>query len=181
MPRIRATTILAVRTSAGAAIGGDGQVTLGNIVMKNDAKKIRKLYDGKVSGRVRRCGRRCVFASGAVRDEAPRPPGFRAEGRDRTGEGVANRPDPAPARSDAHGAGPRSLLLLSGTGDVIAPRTTCWRSVGRPVCAGSGPGPDGTHDAEAGRGRAGRPGDRRRHVHLHEPQHRSGGTVNVIA
>jgi ATP-dependent HslUV protease subunit HslV len=46
--RIRATTILAVRTSEGVAIGGDGQVTLGNIVMKNDAKKIRKLYDGKV-------------------------------------------------------------------------------------------------------------------------------------
>ena len=48
VPRIRATTILAVRTSTGAALGGDGQVTLGNIVMKNDAKKIRKLYDGKV-------------------------------------------------------------------------------------------------------------------------------------
>ena len=48
LPRIRATTILAVRTSAGAALGGDGQVTLGNIVMKADAKKIRKLFDGKV-------------------------------------------------------------------------------------------------------------------------------------
>ncbi len=48
MPRIRATTILAVRTSAGAALGGDGQVTLGNVVMKSDAQKIRQLYDGKV-------------------------------------------------------------------------------------------------------------------------------------
>ena len=48
MPKLRATTILAVRTSSGAAIGGDGQVTLGNIVMKADARKIRKLYDGKV-------------------------------------------------------------------------------------------------------------------------------------
>ena len=48
MPRIRATTILAIRTSAGAAIGGDGQVTLGNVVMKSDAHKIRRLYDGKV-------------------------------------------------------------------------------------------------------------------------------------
>ena len=45
---IRATTILAVRTAAGAALGGDGQVTLGPIVMKSDAKKVRKLYDGKV-------------------------------------------------------------------------------------------------------------------------------------
>ena len=48
MPKLRATTILAIRTSAGAAIGGDGQVTLGNIVMKADARKIRKLYDGQV-------------------------------------------------------------------------------------------------------------------------------------
>ncbi|MBY0458652.1 MAG: HslU--HslV peptidase proteolytic subunit, partial [Gemmataceae bacterium] len=49
MPRIRATTVLAVRNpSGGGAIGGDGQVTLGNVVMKNDAKKIRRLFDGKV-------------------------------------------------------------------------------------------------------------------------------------
>src|SRR5262249_61633257 len=46
--RIHATTIVAVRTSDGAAVGGDGQVTLGNVVMKHDAKKIRRLYDGKV-------------------------------------------------------------------------------------------------------------------------------------
>ena len=48
MKRIHATTIVAVRTPAGVAIGGDGQVTLGNIVMKADARKIRRLYDGKV-------------------------------------------------------------------------------------------------------------------------------------
>src|SRR2546429_545906 len=48
VPKLRATTILAVRTSAGAAIGGDGQVTLGNTVMKADARKVRKIYDGQV-------------------------------------------------------------------------------------------------------------------------------------
>ncbi len=48
MPRLRATTILAVRHKGGVAIGGDGQVTLGNQVMKSDARKIRKLHDGKV-------------------------------------------------------------------------------------------------------------------------------------
>ena len=42
--RMRSTTILAVRgPNGGGAIGGDGQVTLGNTVMKSDAKKIRKL------------------------------------------------------------------------------------------------------------------------------------------
>src|SRR6266404_2507536 len=45
---MHATTILAVRHQGRSAIGGDGQVTLGNIVMKSDAKKIRKLLSGKV-------------------------------------------------------------------------------------------------------------------------------------
>ena len=48
MPRLRATTILAVRHKGSVAVGGDGQVTLGNVVMKGDARKIRPLYDGKV-------------------------------------------------------------------------------------------------------------------------------------
>jgi ATP-dependent HslUV protease, peptidase subunit HslV len=44
----RSTTILSVRSGGRVAIGGDGQVTLGNSVMKADANKIRKLIDGKV-------------------------------------------------------------------------------------------------------------------------------------
>jgi len=44
----RSTTILSVRTGGRVAIGGDGQVTLGNSVMKADANKIRRLLDGKV-------------------------------------------------------------------------------------------------------------------------------------
>ena len=43
-----ATTILAVRRGGRIALGGDGQVTLGNTVMKSNARKIRKLYAGKV-------------------------------------------------------------------------------------------------------------------------------------
>ena len=43
-----ATTILAVRRDGRIALGGDGQVTLGNTVMKSNARKIRRLYDGKV-------------------------------------------------------------------------------------------------------------------------------------
>lgn len=48
MKRIRSTTILAVRRNGKAAIGGDGQVTLGNTVMKSDARKIRRLHNGLV-------------------------------------------------------------------------------------------------------------------------------------
>ena len=42
------TTILSVRRDGAVALGGDGQVTLGNVVIKATAKKIRRLYHDKV-------------------------------------------------------------------------------------------------------------------------------------
>src|SRR6202046_4482249 len=42
------TTILAVRHNGGVPMGGDGQVTLGNTVMKGNAKKVRRLFNDKV-------------------------------------------------------------------------------------------------------------------------------------
>lgn len=45
---LRGTTILAVRRSGKVVIGGDGQVTLGNTVMKGNARKVRRLYHDKV-------------------------------------------------------------------------------------------------------------------------------------
>ena len=42
------TTILSVRRGGTVAMGGDGQVTVGNTVMKGNAKKVRRLYDEKV-------------------------------------------------------------------------------------------------------------------------------------
>jgi ATP-dependent HslUV protease subunit HslV len=47
-PRIRSTTVLAVRRGGKVALGGDGQVTMGNTVVKGTARKIRRLHDGKV-------------------------------------------------------------------------------------------------------------------------------------
>jgi len=44
----KSTTILSVRRDGQVALGGDGQVTLGNIVAKQDAVKIRRLGNGKV-------------------------------------------------------------------------------------------------------------------------------------
>jgi len=46
--KIRATTILGIIRNGEAALGGDGQVTLGNTVMKHNAMKIRKISNGKV-------------------------------------------------------------------------------------------------------------------------------------
>lgn len=47
-PTLHATTILTVRRQGRAAIGGDGQVSLGNVQIKHDARKIRALAEGKV-------------------------------------------------------------------------------------------------------------------------------------
>jgi len=46
--QLRGTTILAVRRGETVVIGGDGQVTLGNVVMKGNARKVRRLYHEKV-------------------------------------------------------------------------------------------------------------------------------------
>ena len=48
IPTFHATTILAVRRDGKVALGGDGQVTMGDIVAKSAAVKVRKLREGKV-------------------------------------------------------------------------------------------------------------------------------------
>ena len=48
MDQFRGTTILSVRRNGVVAVGGDGQVSMGNTVMKGNARKVRRLYDGKV-------------------------------------------------------------------------------------------------------------------------------------
>lgn len=48
MEQIKATTILGIIHNGEAAIGGDGQVSVGNTIMKHNAKKIRKIANGKV-------------------------------------------------------------------------------------------------------------------------------------
>ncbi|AWM42166.1 ATP-dependent protease subunit HslV [Gemmata obscuriglobus] len=119
--RIRATTILAVRTSNGAAIGGDGQVTLGNIVMKADARKVRKLYDGKV----------LAGFAGAAADAFSLLDRFEQKLRDFQGSvpkaatelAKEWRTDRILRRLEAMLVvlDRDNLLLVSGTGDVISP------------------------------------------------------------
>jgi ATP-dependent HslUV protease subunit HslV len=55
--KIRSTTILGIVYNGVAALGGDGQVSLGNTVMKHNALKLRKISDGKVL---------CGFAGGTA-------------------------------------------------------------------------------------------------------------------
>src|SRR5919202_6663761 len=48
MPRLRSTTVLLVRRGGRVAMAGDGQVTMGDTVMKAAARKVRRLYSDKV-------------------------------------------------------------------------------------------------------------------------------------
>src|ERR671927_463863 len=48
MEPLHGTTILSVRRGSSVALGGDGQVTLGNVVVKGGAKKIRRLYQDRI-------------------------------------------------------------------------------------------------------------------------------------
>ena len=121
MDRIRSTTILAVRHQGRSAIGGDGQVTLGNVVLKSDARKIRRLHDSKV----------LVGFAGASADAFALMERFEAKLKDfqgsvpRAATELAKdwRLDRNLRRLEAmmivmdrdH------LLVLSGTGDVVQP------------------------------------------------------------
>jgi ATP-dependent HslUV protease subunit HslV len=117
----QATTILGVRHQGQAALGGDGQVTLGAVVMKDDAHKIRRLYQGKV----------LVGFAGAAADAFALLERFEAKLGDfqgsvpRAATELAKewRTDRVLRRLEAMmvAMDKDNLLLVSGTGDVIQP------------------------------------------------------------
>ena len=48
MEQFRGTTILSIRRNGKVVVGGDGQVSMGNTIMKGNARKVRRLYNNKV-------------------------------------------------------------------------------------------------------------------------------------
>ena len=121
MSRIHATTILAVRAKGSTALGGDGQVTLGNVVMKSDATKVRRLHGGKV----------VAGFAGASADAFALIERFEAKLKDfqgnvpRAATELAKewRTDRLLRRLEAMlvTADRENLLVISGAGDVIQP------------------------------------------------------------
>ncbi|MCL2069984.1 MAG: ATP-dependent protease subunit HslV [Treponema sp.] len=119
--KLHATTILAVRRDGKVAMAADGQVTLGNTVMKNNARKLRRLMDGKVL---------CGFA-GAAADVFALFDRFEAKLKEYSGDLARAavelarewRTDRALRRLEAQllVADKNKTLLVSGTGDVIEP------------------------------------------------------------
>lgn len=119
--KTQATTILTVRHQGKVAMGGDGQVTVNNTIMKADAAKIRRLMDGKVL---------CGFA-GATADAFALLERFESKLKDfpanvpRAATELAKewRTDRVLRRLEAMLAvvDARHTLLLTGTGDVVQP------------------------------------------------------------
>ena len=118
---VRSTTILGVRRNGVVAMAGDGQVTVGDVVLKHGARKIRMLYDGAV----------VAGFAGAVADALTLFSKF--ESQLKMSEGNLRkasveltkewRTDRYLRRLEAQlivGDG-ESLLVLSGEGDVIEP------------------------------------------------------------
>jgi ATP-dependent HslUV protease, peptidase subunit HslV len=119
--RIRSTTIVAVRRDGRAAMAGDGQVSLGQTILKDRAKKVRRLLDGKV----------VVGFAGATADAFALLERLEAKLKEHRGSlpraavELAKdwRTDRALRRLEAMiiAMDAQHTLLLSGTGDVIEP------------------------------------------------------------
>ena len=120
-PRIRSTTVLAVRRNGSVVIGGDGQVTMGNTVVKGTARKVRRLHDNKV----------VAGFAGSAADGITLFEKFEAKLKDTNGNLLRGavelakdwRTDRVLRRLEALllVADKERILLLSGTGDVIEP------------------------------------------------------------
>jgi ATP-dependent HslUV protease subunit HslV len=121
MYKMDGTTILAVRRFDKVAMAGDGQVTLGNTIMKKNAIKVRKIYEGKI----------IVGFAGATADAFTLFERFEGKikefGGDLTRASVELakewRMDRALRRLEAMlmVCDTKKSLLISGTGDVVEP------------------------------------------------------------
>jgi ATP-dependent HslUV protease subunit HslV len=118
---IRSTTVLAVRKDGKVAMAGDGQVTMGETVLKNNAKKVRRIFGDKVI---------CGFA-GATADAFTLFDRFEEKLKEYSGDLTRAaveltkewRTDRTLRKLEAMllTADKTTTLLLSGTGDVVEP------------------------------------------------------------
>lgn len=117
----RSTTVIAVRRNGAVAMAADGQVTLGNTVMKAHARKIRRIYDDRV----------LVGFAGATADAFTLFERFEGKVKEYSGDITRAavelakdwRTDRALRRLEALilTADSNKTLLISGTGDIVDP------------------------------------------------------------
>jgi ATP-dependent HslUV protease subunit HslV len=121
MEAFHATTILSVRRGASVALGGDGQVTLGSVIVKSSARKVRRIYNDRV----------LAGFAGATADAFTLFERFEAKldkhqghlqraavelAKDWRSDRILRRLEAMLAVADA-----TSSLVITGTGDVLEP------------------------------------------------------------
>lgn len=121
MQKIKSTTILSVRRGKQVAIGGDGQVTLGNVAVKHGAKKIRKVYNDRVLLGFAGSASDALALYEKLENKLEQYRGNLRRAavelaRDWRSDRILRRIDALMIAVDADGA-----YLLSGGGDVISP------------------------------------------------------------
>ncbi|HEV7590549.1 MAG TPA: ATP-dependent protease subunit HslV [Longimicrobium sp.] len=121
VPTFHATTILAVKKDGRVALGGDGQVTTGDIVAKSSAVKVRKLREGKVLAGFAGSVADAFTLFEKFEEKMERYPGNLSRAavelaKDWRSDRYLRRLEALLAVADQ-----QHLYMLSGTGDVIEP------------------------------------------------------------
>jgi ATP-dependent HslUV protease, peptidase subunit HslV len=121
MPRMRATTILAVRRNGKVAMGGDGQVTVGETVMKAQANKVRTMRGGKILAGFAGAAADAITLFEKFEEKLERFPSNMPRAavelaKDWRGDRVLRRLDALLAVADREHA-----FIISGTGELIEP------------------------------------------------------------
>jgi ATP-dependent HslUV protease, peptidase subunit HslV len=118
---LHATTILAVRANGKVALGGDGQVTMGETVMKSSAQKVRKIREGKVLAGFAGSVADAFTLFEKFEEKLERYPGNLSRAavelaKDWRSDRVLRRLEALLAVADRE-----NMYVLSGNGDVIQP------------------------------------------------------------
>ena len=121
LPRIRSTTILGVRRDGKVALGGDGQVSVGQTIMKSNAQKVRALAGGKLLAGFAGAAADAFTLFEKFEEKLKRHPGNLQKAavelaKDWRSDRVLRRLEALLAVTDSERG-----FIISGTGDIIEP------------------------------------------------------------
>jgi ATP-dependent HslUV protease subunit HslV len=120
-PRVRSTTILGVRRDGKVALGGDGQVSVGETIMKSNAQKVRALAGGKLLAGFAGAAADAFTLFEKFEEKLQRHPGNLSKAavelaKDWRSDRVLRRLEALLAVTDSERG-----FIISGTGDIIEP------------------------------------------------------------
>jgi ATP-dependent HslUV protease subunit HslV len=121
LPRVRSTTILGVRRNGKVALGGDGQVSVGETIMKSNAMKVRTLRGGKLLAGFAGAAADAFTLFEKFEEKLERHPGNLSRAavelaKDWRSDRVLRRLEALLAVTDSERG-----FIISGTGDIIEP------------------------------------------------------------